>query len=258
MKSMDEFRQTVKEKAERYAKERRARNKKIRECILLCSFCIVISLTVYLSTALDRFTKDENDVPNESGAHETAGEAMETPTPEKNSDASSEVTSPAKTTAVFYTTSNDCTEVSMPETTQTQTTNSSGESEDSRLDFSFANSMKDMTGSSVESHVIQSVSELEAYLMELHDFYAIPLVTINQIQSAYSEEYFETHSLIAVKMKDSGYRVLAGSHSPKYGKLSLTFQPAGASDPLSETQIYHYFVTVKKEYYNIVEIISDS
>ena len=49
MKNHEEFRRTVMEKAEQYEAEKKRRNRRIRDSVLLCSLCLAISLTAYFS-----------------------------------------------------------------------------------------------------------------------------------------------------------------------------------------------------------------
>lgn len=258
MKNQDEFRRTVMEKAERYEKERKARNKKIRESVLLCSICIVISLTVYLGAMLDGIHKCKDAEPNEAETVSDGPSNMENFSTDSEELTASTDGEPSRNTEAFYTTSTDTTDHSAAETTRAPETGSH-ESDTYVLDFSFAAKMKDMTQISSESSaVIGSVSELTGYLKELHDLYEVPYVTVNRILSAYSEEYFESHSLIAVKMKDSTYRTLTSGNHTDDGKLQLSFQSTGTGNSLGEIQIYHYFITAKKENYSTIEIISES
>lgn len=252
MKSKDEFRRTVMEKAERYEAERKARRKKVGESVLLCSICISVSLTIYLSSALD------NSLKNECGLLEnvetTAGDhtAMETHPSNNTEDSMFTDDNPSENAAIYHTTLTEKSPTA--ETTQTQTTDSTGKQNAFILDFSFAGSSELSESSSHEAQTLNSVSELEAYLTELYNRYEIPQTTIRCIQSAYSEEYFENHSLIALKIQDSVYRVLGSAEHSEYGRLSLTLQSTGKSDPLPGIQMYHYFITAKKENYSSIEI----
>ncbi len=249
MKNKDEFRRTVMEKAERYEAERKARNKKVRESVLLCSICIAVSLTIYLGSTLNYFLKNKDTSPEEIETTDSDHAAMETP-PLDNTD---DLTLPNTDTAIYHTTPTG--ENPTIETTQEYLTDSTGEPNNFILDFSFASSTNDLSEvSSCESQTLNSVSELEAYLLQLHNQYEIPQVTVDRILSAYPKEYFENHSLVAVKIQDSVYRVLRSADHPKYGRLSLTLQSTSKSDPISGIQIYHYFITAKKENYSIIEI----
>lgn len=252
MKSKDEFRRTVMEKAERYEAERKARGKKIRESVLLCSICIAVSLTIYLSSALNNSLKSGDALPENVETTASDHAAMETPPSDNTEEPMFTDDDPSENTAVYHTT---LTEKSPTvETTQTQTTDSAGEQNAFILDFPFAGSSELSEASSYEAQALNSVSELEAYLTELYNRYEIPQITISCIQSAYSEEYFENHSLIALKIQDSVYRVLGSAEHSEYGRLSLTLQSTGKSDPLPGIQMYHYFITAKKENYSIIEI----
>lgn len=253
MKNKDEFRRTVMEKAERYEAEKRARRKKIRESVLLCSICIAVSLTIYLSAALNNSLKSGDALPENVETTASDHAAMETSPFDNTEEPMFTDATPSENTAVYHTT---LTEKSPTvETTQAQTTDSAGEQDAFILDFSFAGSINDLSqGSSYESQTINSVPELEAYLSELHNRYEIPQVTTDRVLSSYSESYFESHSLIALKIQDSVYRVLGSATHSEYGRLSLTLQSTGKSDPLPGIQIYYYFITAKKENYSIIEI----
>lgn len=253
MKSKDEFRRTVMEKAERYEAEKKVRRKKIRESVLLCSICIAVSLTIYLSAALNNSLKSGDALPENVETTASDHAAMETSPSDNTEEPMFTDANPSENATVYHTT---LTEKSPTvETTQAQTTDSAGEQNAFILDFSFAGSSSGLSeASSYESQALNSVSELEAYLTDLHNRYEIPQVTISCIQSAYSEEYFENHSLIALKIQDSVYRVLGSANHSEYGRLSLTLQSTGKSDPLPGIQTYYYFISAKKENYSIIEI----
>lgn len=262
MKSKDEFRRTVMEKAARYEAERKARNKKIRESVMLCSICIAISLTVYLGSTLNHFLKNGDSISEAPETTDSNHAAMETPPPDNSEEPMFTDATPSDNAGVYHTTAPENTKRPTLETTcllettpEQMTTDGAGEQNAFILDFSCAGSVNDLSQvSSYESQALNSVSELEAYLVHLHNQYEIPQVTVSRILSAYPEEYFENHSLIAVKMKDSVYRVLGNADLSEYGRLVLTLQSTGKSDPLSGIQIYHYFITAKKENYLTIEI----
>ena len=104
MKSKDEFRRTVMEKAERYEAERKARGKKIRESVLLCSICIAVSLTIYLSSALNNSLKSGDALPENVETTASDHAAMETPPSDNTEEPMFTDDDPSENTAVYHTT----------------------------------------------------------------------------------------------------------------------------------------------------------
>lgn len=274
MKNREEFRRTVLEKAARYEAERKNRNRKIRESILLCSICIVIAVSLYVGAVIKSLTFAETaPVDGTYGSNEHGSDYEVIPHD-----------STAKTNASIQTTSLDsvpetvfsdttvttpCTDISCFETTNTtkvisedttaQTTNSTETPETSfRLDFFLISGLSDSESFDTEALSIGSVTELTDYLNDLHSRNKIPQISFQPITAYYTDEYFETHTLIAVKMKDIGQCSLKEIHHSENGALSMTFRKSKNTGNSSQTNTYYYFITIDKSEVEQIEISIES
>jgi hypothetical protein len=153
MKSHEEFRLTVFEKAELYEKKRKARNKRIVETASLCSLCIVIGISAYLGFGNRNFKAEDlvdmtiaeatptHEDGNEIQDGNTTGAPLETTagmTSASTLAATTEMTYDLTTTveATFATTTTACTMTT--EATYTETTEATVDYSTPADTFSFA------------------------------------------------------------------------------------------------------------------------
>lgn len=274
MKNKDEFRRMVWEKAARYEEQRKIRRKKLRETILLCSICLFITVSVYFSVFLIP-ANAEDPSKNESYYGDTVGSSDETGSPSISEGDASDTAAFTETTGTatetFVTTGPLETTVSTTnvQTTDIQTTDIQKTEQSTkpptppefsfRLDRSFTNThiRHETETPQKEAVIIDSLSELAAYLNKLRDQYNVPEFDIDSITD-YHDDYFEDHTLVAVAIKDTcSYRFDSSrSRDLTGGSLSLVFC-ADSEQVVSETISSHFFITVDKGDYDKIEILTE-
>ena len=272
MKNREEFRRTVMEKAARYEAERKNRNRKIRESILLCSVCIMIAVSLYVGAIIKSMmpagTKPDHE--NYESSNQTYGEnasygsVIETVQTDHMSSPTEETIFSDSNTASFNTDSSYLeTQVTSTTTffteTVLQTTKLPETPEKSfRMDFCLLSDINETEEVDVRTYSFSCASELSDYLNDLHTQKKIPQISFQPILAYYTDDYLKYQTLIVVEMKDTVQRSIKEICVLENGVLSLTFRKSKNTGNSSQTNTYYYFITIDKSEVKQIEISIES
>ena len=274
MKNREEFRRTVMEKAARYEAERKNRNRKIRESILLCSICIVIAVSLYVGAIIKSMMPTGGKPAHENyessnqtyGENASCGSVNETdPTEQMISSSPTEETIFSDSNTASFNTDSSYLETQVTTTTTfftetvLQTTKLPETPEKSfRMDFCLLSDINETEEVDVRTYSFSCASELSDYLNDLHTQKKIPQNSFQPILAYYTDDYLKYQTLIVVEMKDTVQRSIKEICVLENGVLSLTFRKSKNTGNSSQTNTYYYFITIDKSEVEQIEISIES
>lgn len=213
MKSYEEFRSAVFEKAEKYEARRKARNKKIAETVSLCSLALVIVLSAYIGLlpALNEPDGPVATLPSDFSASDTTGGDL--------------------------TSSNGVESHLSDMTAQSVTTETTSVSESgsmmpiiSKLEFRATAKNPNFAIGKTELAKIETYSDWQDFLSEHTDDYP-ELETNGIFFDSFDEAYFEENTLVIVQY--AGYDI-------------LTFGSDRPTDPSAENEKYMFYINLRE------------
>lgn len=241
MKNMNEFRRTVLEKAEQYEKGKKRQRKKIREIVLLCSFCIAISLSAYLGLILNMdASADTSPSEKDSLVEDTPPSSLPI------------ITSEPEASGTISTT-----EVASTKNPELDTTASSSEEDTVYycVDFSFHPEISPQTEYISCAIILQSKEEMDAYLSILQERYHLDSEKAAAVRKHYSAEFFETQNLICSEIIADCSVIIDGLGINDARCLTLYYWELNSSDSKGHPELSLEFISIPQGTYTGIQVV---